>query len=969
MPSDTHSDGLGQNDFTANALDVLPKSTDVAVKVHSSEVKPVHMMLVLLCGKAPDLDNINMLSVPEPPPLLWAVVSELDGNPLQLAQDVKKFIVSAPRNTPLLAPPTPPPGAKEPSRIGRLFRGDRSRGRHSPSPSVTNLQAPAPPPTTVASDALVDVITRARNHKKNLGDDFVSPYHLLLGLSDDSDVLRLLETQHITQSEFQKELRNRRTTKVTEREDDQFPYLAKYSTDMTALARDGKLNEIVGRDEEIRRVIQILCRRTKNSAVLIGEPGVGKTAVAEGLAYRTAFGQVPQNLKGTIYSLDLGAVFAGAGKGEYEQRVKGIIEDVTRSQESQTPAILFIDELHLITVGKNPGGQSSGMDAANLLKPALARGQFRCIGATTLAEYREHIEKDGALERRFAPVIVSEPTTEEAVTILRGIRERYEQHHRVWIMDQAIVTAVNLAHRFLTARRLPDSAVDLMDEACASARIAQDMKPEAIDTLQQDMLHVAAHIKALERDNHPDDDVALANALETKKKLDLKMGRLLQQQEAVRAWWKKISIQRSAIQDKKREVLFARSEQRQDTSKILKLESTLQKLRDGLVRLEHQGPNVVDDTPDLVGSSRHIISRTSPDIITPESIAAIVEKATKIPVSRLLATDKSRLLNLESALSQQVVGQPEAVKAVTHAIQVSRTGLGNTNRPIASLLFTGPSGTGKTLLSKVLAQELFGQSSSMVRIDGSEYSQSHSTSRLIGSPPGYVGYDQGGQLTEFVRRTPYCIVLLDEIEKTCPEFLTLFLQVLDEGRLTDGQGRLVDFRNTVIIMTSNVGADLLSAEKGEISDATRKKVMDRFKEIRFPVEFLNRIEEIIMFRTMTQSVMEQILEKHLSDLQQREGIKRLRLNIDRKAKTWLIKIGISREYGARPLARVIQRELLNPLSQRLLEETIHEGDTVRIILNESQDGLYVMPNHDAPPPSELEPVAESSTRAGKRRML
>ncbi|OSX58920.1 hypothetical protein POSPLADRAFT_1049090 [Postia placenta MAD-698-R-SB12] len=681
---------------------------------------------------------------------------------------------------------------------------------------------------------------------------------------------------------------------------------------MTALAREGKLNDTIGRDEEIRRVIQILCRRTKNSAVLIGEPGVGKTAVAEGLAHRINLRDVPEHLKGTIYSLDLGALFAGAGKGEYEAaslfprslRLYGL--HVMRSQQNASPVILFIDELHLITVGKSSGGQSSGMDAANLLKPALARGQFRCIGATTLAEYREHIEKDGALERRFATVLVNEPTIEEATTILRGTRERYESHHRVWIMDQAIVTAVKLAHRYLTARRLPDSAFDLMDEACASARVSQDMKPEAIDTVEQELLQIEGRIKAIERDNHPEDDRALEEAKSVRGSLETRKKRLEEQQKQVREWWGDISALRGLIKAKKDDLDIAKR----------------------LTETENRGPKVADNVKALntYEHRRYTVSRSSPDIITPESIAEVVERATKIPVQRLLASDKTRLLGLEDALAQQVVGQPEAVKSVTNAIQLSRTGLNNANRPIASLLFTGPSGTGKTLLSKALAQELFGQTTSMVRIDGSEYSQSHSISRLIGSPPGYVGYDQGGQLTEYVRRTPYCIVLLDEIEKTCLEFLTLFLQVLDEGRLTDGHGRLVDFRNCVIIMTSNVGADLLSAADNPIKEAVRLKVMDRFKDARFPVEFLNRIDDVVMFCTMSQAVMKSILKKNLQDLKQREGMKRLHLDIDTQAESWLISVGISPQYGARPLARVIQRELLNPLSQRLLEGTVKEGD-------------------------------------------
>lgn len=961
-------------EFTEGLVEFFTKATDIAVRVDSNEVGPTHMFMALLCGKDIDIDNLNQLRSPESPTLLWSVLHDLSADHKSLAHSIATHMKLERPSSPdrNLRPGTPTRGRKRPpvgSQDGPKYKfwlapfnrhRDQSRPRIIPSPSPSTLQVNRTDERT-ASSSLITAIKLARQRKAELGDTFVGPYHLLLALIEDKDVKMILVSNDVDISDFERTLKLRKGAKITNAEDNGFPYLAKYATDMTALAREGKLNDTIGRDEEIRRVIQILCRRTKNSAVLIGEPGVGKTAVAEGLAHRINLRDVPEHLKGTIYSLDLGALFAGAGKGEYEARVKGVIDDVMRSQQNASPVILFIDELHLITVGKSSGGQSSGMDAANLLKPALARGQFRCIGATTLAEYREHIEKDGALERRFATVLVNEPTIEEATTILRGTRERYESHHRVWIMDQAIVTAVKLAHRYLTARRLPDSAFDLMDEACASARVSQDMKPEAIDTVEQELLQIEGRIKAIERDNHPEDDRALEEAKSVRGSLETRKKRLEEQQKQVREWWGDISALRGLIKAKKDDLDIAKREKRPSASTIKRLQGELNDLRNRLTETENRGPKVADNVKALntYEHRRYTVSRSSPDIITPESIAEVVERATKLPVQRLLASDKTRLLGLEDALAQQVVGQPEAVKSVTNAIQLSRTGLNNANRPIASLLFTGPSGTGKTLLSKALAQELFGQTTSMVRIDGSEYSQSHSISRLIGSPPGYVGYDQGGQLTEYVRRTPYCIVLLDEIEKTCLEFLTLFLQVLDEGRLTDGHGRLVDFRNCVIIMTSNVGADLLSAADNPIKEAVRLKVMDRFKDARFPVEFLNRIDDVVMFCTMSQAVMKSILKKNLQDLKQREGMKRLHLDIDTQAESWLISVGISPQYGARPLARVIQRELLNPLSQRLLEGTVKEGDEVHVRLNDKKDGLYIHRNHELPADEHTVPTSDT----------
>ncbi|KAF5357701.1 hypothetical protein D9758_007538 [Tetrapyrgos nigripes] len=909
-------------EFTSSVLRTLEKSMDVALKFRKKEVQPIHILLVLLCGYELDIDNFDQFSFPEARTPLWSAITDLDVDPLQLAKEIWKnnsideSAISTPSSLTLNSSNNshgphlaPPPNGKS-----RFAKWPRRRGRSkSPPPSSPRPSRSSPSPSPVPggglppSAALTRVISEARQLRTAHGDSFVNAYHVSLAIASDKEASEAFELVSLTGSSVASALKRARPERSGEDSDDtQFKYLAKYAIDMCALVREKKLNDIIGRDEEIRRVVQVLSRKTKNSAILIGEPGVGKTAVVEGLACRVVSNEVPEGLRGVIFSVDIGSLFAGAGKGEYEERVKGVVADAIRWQESRGPLTLFIDEVHLICMGKG-SGQNSGMDAANLLKPVLARGQLRVIGATTLAEYREYIEKDGALTRRFTSVLVSEPTIDEAITILRGTRERYEAHHRVWIMDQAVVAAVNLAHRYLTSKRLPDSAIDLVDEACASAKVAQNMNPEALDSLEKTKSHTQSYIKALTRDDHPEDWDALNLARKRLADLEKETNSLKLQQEQMKEWWDNISITRQRIEETRNALKQSTVPKETD-----RLRSELEKLRASLLKLEADGPNFKGSAT----LSGRTLSRISPYTITPESIAAMVEKATKIPIQRLLAEEKTKLLTLEENLAKQVIGQPEAVRTVSDTIRLSRTGLGNADQPV-SLLFTGPSGTGKTLLCKTLANELFGQAAAMIRIDGSEYSETHSISRLIGSPPGYVGYDQGGQLTEYVRRTPYCIVLLDEIEKTCLQFLTVFLQVLDEGRLTDGQG--------------------------EISKATRKRVQQLFVEKGFPLEFLNRIDEIVMFRAMVKNVMVEILNKHLDEIQQREGLKKLRLDVDKDAKNWLIKNGISSQYGGRHLVRVVQKSLLTPLSRALMTGAVHEGDKVIISLDNPNDpsGLVV----------------------------
>ncbi|KAI0094884.1 P-loop containing nucleoside triphosphate hydrolase protein [Irpex rosettiformis] len=806
--------------------------------------------------------------------------------------------------------------------------GDAAIVKRALQKIIVRLPAQQPAPEDISfSPAAIKVLKEAQGIQKTMHDSYIAQDHLLLALLKDSSISPILKEAGLTEAALKTQIDaargNRRVE--TKNAEEGFDALNKYATDLTALATEGKIDPVIGRDNEIRRVVRILCRRTKNNPVLIGEPGVGKTAIAEGLAQRIVNRDVPASLIGRLYSLDMGALMAGAShRGEYEERIKSVLDEIEKAADQGTGIILFIDELHLIM---QSGG---GMDAANLFKPLLARGKLRCIGATTLAEYRKYIEKDAAFERRFAQVIVNEPSVTDTIGILRGIREKYEVHHGVRIMDGALIQAATLAHRYLTSRRLPDSAIDLVDEACASVRVTRETAPEAIDKLQRRKLELEVEIHALEREKDEASKERLKIARKTIADVDDQLQPLMAAYEAEKHRGDEVNNVRRRIDELKAKADDA--ERRYDLSTASDLRYyAIPELQNRLAKLEAQKSEEQ--------------AETGKDAVTPDQIAEIVARWTGIPVTKLMSTERDKLLKMEKILAESVVGQPEAVKAVANAIRLSRSGLRNASRPIASFLFAGPSGTGKTLMTKTLATLLFDSPDAMIRIDGSEYSEKHSISRLIGSPPGYVGHEEGGQLTEYIRRKPYSIVLIDEIEKAAREFVQLFLQVLDDGRLTDGQGRVVDFKNTVIVMTSNLGAAYLNdMGEGPVNPAAKSLVMGSIQG-HFPPEFINRIDEIVIFRTLSRRNVLKIVDIRLKEVQERLDDRKMKLILDDESKQYLVSIGYSPQYGARPLNRAIQTDLLNPLSVMILSEQILPGETVEVRFDGPHNRLAIVPNH------------------------
>ena len=791
-----------------------------------------------------------------------------------------------------------------------------------------------------------NALLRASSSLKDFKDEFVSVEHLLLAiLSGNDDSAKLLKDVGLTEKGLKSAiLELRKGSSIhSQNAEAQYNALQKYARNLNELASQGKLDPVIGRDEEIRRTLHILSRRTKNNPILVGEPGVGKTAIVEGLAHRIVNGDVPENLKSKIiYALDMGALMAGAKyRGEFEERLKAVIKEVT---ESDGQIILFIDEIHTLV---GAGAMEGAMDAANILKPALARGELRAIGATTLNEYQKYFEKDKALERRFQKVFVEEPSEEDAISILRGLKERYETHHHVRIKDEAIIAAVELSHRYITDRFLPDKAIDLIDESAAKLRLEMNSMPEELDELERRIRQLEIEREAIKRES----DESKLNAL------NKEIADLSEERNAFKAKWQeekelveKIQNAKSSIEDLKHEAEHA--ERNGDYGKVAEI-------RYGKIKEEQDRVAILTtELSQLSSGSKRLLKEE----VDAEDIAENVAKATGIPVANMLQSERYKLLHLEAHLHKRVVGQEEAIEAVADAIRRSRSGLQDPNKPIGSFIFLGSTGVGKTELAKALAEFLFDDESMMTRIDMSEYQEKHSVSRLVGAPPGYVGYDEGGQLTEAVRRKPYSVVLLDEIEKAHPDVWNILLQVLDDGRLTDNKGRVVNFKNTIIIMTSNLGSAIIqenfetvtSKNKEEVVEATKIQVMNLLRETIRP-EFLNRIDEIIMFQPLLKADIKKIINiqlNHLKNLMSENGMD---LRFTDYALDYLAEQGFDIQFGARPLKRVIQKQIINLLSKKILSGEI---DKSKPVLIDVFDGVVVVRNEAEKPAEEITEEAE-----------
>lgn len=892
--------------FTDRAQKALQDAAELASQYAHSQLEPVHLAVSLIDPPA-DLSKDQQngqghaTHAQSSAPLFRQVVDRAHGDPQLLDRALKKALVRLPSQDP-------------------------------------------PPDHTSMSPAFMKVLRSANDLSKTQRDAYIAVDHLIISLAQDKTIEKCLAESNIPKPKLiddaVTQIRGtRRMDSKTADAEEESENLKKFTIDMTAMAREGKIDPVIGREEEIRRVIRILTRRTKNNPVLIGEPGVGKTTVVEGLATRIINADVPANLAACrLLSLDVGALVAGSKyRGEFEERMKGVLKEIEDAKEM---IVLFVDEIHLL-MGAGSSGEG-GMDAANLLKPMLARGQLHCIGATTLAEYRKYIEKDQAFERRFQQVLVKEPSIPETISILRGLKEKYEVHHGVNIQDGAIVNAANLAARYLTQRRLPDSAVDLIDEAAAAVRVTRESQPEALDNLERKARQLEIEIHALDREKDDASRLRLKEAKAEAANIKEELQPLREKYESEKHRSAEIQEQRQKLDSLKTKSAEAERMRDLATASDLKYYA----IPDVEARIEQLEKEKAKADAELYGSRKDDGEPLLTDEVGPDQINEIVARWTGIPVTRLRTSEKDKLLQMERHLAEIVVGQKEAVQSVSNAIRLQRSGLANPNQP-PSFLFCGPSGTGKTLLTKALAEFLFDDAKAMIRFDMSEYQERHSLSRMIGAPPGYVGHDAGGQLTENLRRRPFSILLFDEVEKAAKEVLTVLLQLMDDGRITDGQGRIVDAKNCIVVMTSNLGAEYLArpnAPDGKIDASTSEMVMNTLRNYFLP-EFLNRINSIVIFNRLTKKEIRKIVDVRMGEIQKRllSNGRNVRIQMTDDVRDYLGNAGYSPAYGARPLQRLIEKEVLNRMAVLILRGVVRDGETARVVLDDGH--IVVKPNH------------------------